>query len=96
MVTVNVRTTDPITAWRIRDLLACHPLLAGASVDIQVEADYDEVVLQGWVRDERLMHMAGRLARSSAGRRSVHVALERRMVCRKVSAHRVEAATATR
>ena len=86
MVTVQVRSTDPITAWRIRDVLACHPLLAGPRVDIQISADHDEVVLRGWVADARLIPMAGRLARTSAGSRSVHLELQHQARCRGTAA----------
>lgn len=75
MVTVHVQSTDQITAWRIRDVLACHPLLAGAAVEIQIAATHDAVVVHGWARDARLVQMAVRLARSTAGRRVVHTHL---------------------
>ena len=75
MVRVHGTTTDKITAWRIRDLLACHPLLGGAAADIHVTAHYDEVVLVGWIADEGLSAAAARLARGTAGRRTVDLQL---------------------
>lgn len=75
MVTVHVQSTDQITAWRIRDVLACHPLLAGTAVEIQISATRDGVVLHGCARDARLVQTAVRLARSTAGRRVVHTCL---------------------
>lgn len=76
MVKVHLTTTDPITAWRIRDVLACHPLLGSAGAHIQVEANHETIVLRGWAVDAQLLGIAQRLAQGSAGRRAVQLQLE--------------------
>ena len=45
MVRVHTETSDKITAWRVRDRLAVHPLLGGAAVQIDVHADHESVVM---------------------------------------------------
>jgi hypothetical protein len=75
MVRVHHGATDKITAWRVRDALACHPLLGGASAHINIVADREMVVLRGWTVDERLGQVAEQLARRVAGRRVVHLQL---------------------
>lgn len=73
MVTVHCRTTDTITAWRVRDALACHPLLGGATADIAIEATHAHVTIHGWIAKQELTMVVNRLARQSAGRRTVEV-----------------------
>ena len=75
MVRVHPTTTDKITAWRVRDALACHPLLGGATAQISVSAGIENVILTGWTLDERLMQEAQHLARRAAGRRVVQMQL---------------------
>jgi hypothetical protein len=75
MVRVTLGASDPITAWRVRDVLAAHPLLGGATAQISVMACHDSVILEGWTLDERLHQLALRLARQAAGRRSVQTRL---------------------
>lgn len=76
MVRVHPTTTDKITAWRVRDALACHPLLGGATAQISVTAGRESVVLDGWTLDDRLVQEAQRLARRVAGRRVVQIQLQ--------------------
>lgn len=71
MVRVSAATTDPITAWRIRDAMAAHPLLGGATGQIEVCAGHECVVLEGWTLDEGLIRMAEKLAKQVAGKRTV-------------------------
>jgi hypothetical protein len=75
MVRVALGASDPITAWRVRDALAAHPLLGGATAQISIVACHDTVILEGWALDERLQQLALRLARQAAGRRSVQIRL---------------------
>jgi len=68
MVRVAVNAADPNTAWRVRDALASHPLLGGATAQITVVASQHCVVLEGWTVDDQVKQLAGRLARRAAGR----------------------------
>jgi len=71
MVKVHQHTTDQVVAWRVRDALAAHPFLGGATAQIQVIASYEGVILDGWVVDEHIMQLAVRLAHRAAGKRCV-------------------------
>ncbi|MEZ4870436.1 MAG: BON domain-containing protein [Caldilineaceae bacterium] len=71
MVRVKANTTDHIVAWRVRDALAAHPLLGGATAQIEIVADYEDVVLDGWALDSEVVALAIKLARRVAGRRTV-------------------------
>jgi len=82
MVRVSRSASDPITAWRVRDALAAHPLLGGATAQISVMASYETVILEGWTRDEKLQQVATRLALRAAGRRPVQTHLRIRPTCR--------------
>src|SRR5690606_6179772 len=62
MVRVSHGTADRITAWRVRDALACHPLLGGATAQISIHADFESVTLEGWTLDDRVQQLAIRLA----------------------------------
>lgn len=75
MVRVHRSTTDLATAWRIRDALACHPLLGGGGAHIDVIASFENVVLDGWTDDEKLTGLAVKLAGRAAGRRAVRTQL---------------------
>ena len=75
MVRVDLMTTDKITAWRIRDAMASHPLLGGRTAQISIAANHERVTLSGWTSDERLSEIARRLAQSVAGRRLVSMNL---------------------
>lgn len=76
MVKVDHHTTDQIVAWRVRDALAAHPLLGGATAQIHVIAGYDEVILTGWAVDESVIQLAVRLTRRVAGKRAVQPELQ--------------------
>jgi hypothetical protein len=52
VVRVDLMTTDKITAWRIRDAMANHPLLGGCTAQISIDASHDYVMLSGWASDE--------------------------------------------
>lgn len=78
MVRVNGVTIDKATAWRIRDELAAHPLLGGATAQIDVAADADGVVLTGWTSDEALLEIAARLAARAAGHRPIRLQVQPR------------------
>jgi osmotically-inducible protein OsmY len=71
MVKVHLTTTDLVTAWRVRDALAAHPLLGGATAQISVTAHGQGIVLDGWVIDEGTIALAVRLASRAAGQRCV-------------------------
>jgi osmotically-inducible protein OsmY len=83
MVRVDFMTTDKITAWQIRDRLACHPLLGGAAAQISISASHEHVILSGWTGDERLLAIAARMAQGAAGRRLVSVKLNVGDQCRQ-------------
>ncbi len=68
MVRVAINATDPNTAWRVRDALASHPLLGGATAQITVIAHHNCVQLEGWTVDDQVKQLAMRLARRAAGR----------------------------
>jgi hypothetical protein len=72
MVKVHIATTDHVTAWRVRDALAVHPLLGGAMAHIQVMASSYGIVLEGWAVDEQAVQLALKLACRAAGQRAVH------------------------
>ena len=71
MVRVAAATSDHITAWRIRDSLASHPMLGGGTANIRVHADHNHVVLDGWAMDAAVRELAMKIAARSAGRRAV-------------------------
>lgn len=71
MVRVAPATSDHITAWRIRDLLASHPMLGGGAAEIRVVADHRRVVLEGWAMDAAVRDLALKMASRAAGKRAV-------------------------
>ncbi len=73
MVRVDLMATDKITAWRIRDAMANHPLLGGCTAQISIDAGHEHVTLSGWTSDQGLSEIAGRLAQNAAGRRLVSI-----------------------
>jgi hypothetical protein len=75
MVRVAINAADPDTAWRVRDALASHPLLGGATAHITVVANHHCVVLEGWTVDDEVKQLAMRLARRAAGRCMVQIRL---------------------
>lgn len=75
MVRVAINATDPNLAWRVRDALASHPLLGGATAQITVIASHHCVQLEGWAVDERVKALALRLARRAAGQCAVQMHL---------------------
>jgi hypothetical protein len=75
MVKVHIATTDHVTAWRVRDALAVHPLLGGAMAHIHVMASSYGIVLEGWVVDEPAVQLALKLACRAASQRPVHLRL---------------------
>ena len=77
MVTIEPDTTDMATAWRVRDRLATHPLLSGATAEISVTVHGGVIVLRGWALDQRICDTASRLAAGAAGRRPVDGQLSR-------------------
>jgi len=82
MVKVHYQTTDQIVAWRVRDTLAAHPLLGGATAQIHIIASYEEVILLGWAVDEAVIQLARRLTQRVAGKRSVQDELQ---LCRQAA-----------
>ncbi len=76
MVKVHHHTTDRIVAWRVRDALAAHPLLGGATAQIQVIGSYEGIILEGWVLDERVVQLALRLAHRVVGKRCIQLRLQ--------------------
>jgi|GEM_PF-1952790 len=82
MVKVDQHTTDQIVAWRVRDALAAHPLLGGATAQIHIIASYECIVLSGWAVDDEVIQLATRLTRRVAGKRTVHAELQR---CRQAA-----------
>ena len=76
MVRVDRTTIDKATAWRVRDALASHPLLGGCTARINIVATADNVILTGWVSDEKLTQIVSRLTLRAAGNRPVHVCLQ--------------------
>ncbi len=75
MVRVFPTTHNKALAWRVRDALARHPLLGGGMAHIEVDAQTEIVILQGWVMDAKLEHTALQLARRAAGSRPVQTRL---------------------
>lgn len=75
MVRVHFTSTDHINAWRVRDALAAHPLLGGATAHITIYAHLHGIVLEGWVVDESTLNLAARLARRAAGPRAIQTRL---------------------
>jgi hypothetical protein len=84
MVKVHITTTDPVAAWRVRDALAAHPLLGGATAQISVIAHLQGIILDGWAHDEHAVQLAIRLARRAAGQRVV----QPRLCTRRLAASR--------
>ena len=78
MVRVAINAADPDTAWRVRDALASHPLLGGATAQITVVATHHCVTLEGWTVDDQVRQLAIRLARRAAGRCVVQLHLHSR------------------
>ena len=76
MVRVDQATVDKKTAWRIRDALASHPLLGGCTARIDIVVSADDVLLTGWVSDEKLTQTVSRLAVRAAGKRPVLIQLQ--------------------
>ncbi len=75
MVQIEANPRDPAAAWRVRDALAAHPLLGGATAQIKICASRDAIILEGWVLDETVRALAVRLAQRAAGRRTVQTRL---------------------
>jgi hypothetical protein len=67
MVRVAINAADLDTAWRVRDALASHPLLGGATAQITVIASHHCVILEGWTVDDQVRQLAIRLAKRAAG-----------------------------
>lgn len=85
MVVIHPTTRDCATAWRVRDALAAHPLLGGATVSIRISAGPTVVLLEGWVQDERILQLALRLAQRSAGQRTVKNGLQAQTANKKLA-----------
>lgn len=77
MVCVHKSTTDHALAWRVRDALAAHPLLGGATARIAVDASCRGVTLHGWTSDCEVEQLALCLAKRAAGYRPVGLVLNR-------------------
>lgn len=71
MVKVHIATTDEAAAWRVRDALASHPLLGGATAQISVTVGKYGVMLDGWALNEHAIQLAVHLACRAAGQRPV-------------------------
>jgi hypothetical protein len=80
MVRVALNADNPDIAWRVRDALASHPLLGGATAQLTVIASAQCVVLEGWTLDDQVKQLAIRLARRAAG----HCAVQTRVNCRSI------------
>jgi osmotically-inducible protein OsmY len=80
MVRVSAVAPDLGTAWRIRDTMAAHPLLGGATAQIEVSASHECVTLDGWTLDEGLIKVAEKLAKPVAGKRSVENRIQAKRV----------------
>jgi hypothetical protein len=78
MVRVAINGINPDMAWRVRDALASHPLLGGATAQITVIASHHGVILEGWTVDDQIKQLAMRLARRAAGRCVVQMRLHSR------------------
>ena len=75
MVRVSQTTSDQVTAWRIRDEMASHPLLGGAAAHINVIAGDEGIILEGWAFDEMVRSLAIRRALRAAGHLPVQTRL---------------------
>lgn len=75
MICVARSAVDLATAWRVRDALARHPLLAGSVTRIQINASRENISLEGWVLDEQLQQLAQQIALREAGCRPVLIRL---------------------
>lgn len=75
MIQVSSGSGDTALAWRVRDALARHPLLGGATTDITIEVSSQIITLEGWVLDEGLSDLAQRLASRAAGRHPIRLRL---------------------
>jgi osmotically-inducible protein OsmY len=82
MVKVDGTTTDCAIAWRVRDALAAHPLLGGATAQIHVIVNRQAIVLDGWALNEHVVQLAARLACRVAGQRTVQLRLQNRSLPR--------------
>jgi len=78
MVRVSINAANPDTAWRVRDALASHPLLGGATAQITVIASHHCVMLEGWTVDEQVRQLAMRLAKRAAGHCAIQMCLQSR------------------
>lgn len=78
MVRVELNLADPAIAWRVRDALAGHPLLGGATAQITVIACHHGLILEGWTVDDRVTQLAMRLARRAAGQCPIKMQLHSR------------------
>jgi hypothetical protein len=78
MVRVELNAAAPAIAWRVRDALASHPLLGGATAQITVVASTYGVILEGWTVDEQVSQLAIRLAHRAAGHCPVQVRIQSR------------------
>jgi hypothetical protein len=76
MVRVEINAAAPAIAWRVRDALASHPLLGGATAQITVVASTRCVILEGWTVDEQVRQLAIRLARRAAGHCPVQIQVD--------------------
>jgi hypothetical protein len=80
MVRVACNGANPDTAWRVRDALASHPLLGGATAQITVVACHHGLRLEGWTVDDQVRQLAIRLARRAAGRCPLQSSLYSRQI----------------
>jgi hypothetical protein len=81
MVRVAINAANPDTAWRVRDALASHPLLGGATAQLTVIAGAHCVVLEGWTVDDQVKQLAIRLAKRAAGHCAVQIRVYSRGAC---------------
>jgi hypothetical protein len=96
MVKVHITTTDLCAAWRVRDALAAHPLLGGATAQISVIAQSQRIILDGWAIDDEVIALAVRLARRAAGQRAVQPRIGTHRTASKRYAQSVRAAPIAR
>jgi hypothetical protein len=78
MVRVALNAANSDIAWRVRDALASHPLLGGATAQLTVIASTHCVVLEGWTVDDQVKQLAIRLAKRAAGRCAVQMRVQSR------------------
>ena len=71
MIQVAPTASDLAMAWRVRDLLAQHPLLGGSGTRLTISACRASVVVEGWAADEDLVQHIRRTAHRAAGARPV-------------------------